>query len=86
VIKRLPFFKVLAIAQIALMVRRHLRNLDPIEHRRLRELVFKAHRMEAHERRELRDLVAKLEPMAFAVGAADKFSPVSLRRFTPKRK
>jgi hypothetical protein len=83
--KRLPFFKVLAIAQIALMVHRHLRNLDRTERRRLRELVFKGYRMERHERDELRELVAKLEPFAFAVGAADKFSPVSLRRFAPRK-
>ena len=84
-IKRLPFFKVLAIAQVALMVRRHLRNLDRTERRRLRELVLKGHRMQRHERQELRELVGKLEPLAFAVGAADRFSPVPLRRFAPKR-
>jgi hypothetical protein len=85
VIKRLPFLKVLAIAQIALMVRRHLRHLDRTERRRLGELVLKGYRMDMGERRELRELVGKLEPMAFAVGAADKFSPVPLRRFAPKR-
>jgi hypothetical protein len=33
------------------------------------------------ERRELRELVAKLDPRAFAGGAADRLSPVPL----PKR-
>jgi hypothetical protein len=82
VISRLPFFKLLAIAQIALLVRRHLRNLTPMEMRRMGELVRRGHRLDRDERTELRSLVAKLEPGAFAFAAADRVSPVRLpRRF-----
>ena len=80
-VRAIPFFKILAIAQIALLARRHLVALTPIERRRLAELVRHGHHLSGPERRELRDLVMKLEPRAFAVYAADKMSPFPL----PKR-
>jgi hypothetical protein len=79
--RRLPFFKILAVAQVALLARRHLAALTPIERRRLGELVRHGHRLSGPERRELRDLVMKLEPRAFAAAAADHMSPFPL----PKR-
>ena len=84
-LSRLPLFKLLAIAQVALLVRRHLRNLTPGEHRRLRELVRRGHRLDRTERGELRALLAKLEPGIFLRAAADRVSPVPLgrRRRTP---
>jgi hypothetical protein len=81
VIRRLPFFKILAIAQIALLVRRHLKRLTPMERKRMGELVRRGHRLDRSERDELRTLVGKLEPAAFAFAAADHVSPVPLRRF-----
>jgi hypothetical protein len=80
-LRRLPFFKVLAIGQVALLARRHLQQLDPAQRRRLAELVRGARSLSADERRELRDLLGRLEPRAFAAGAADAFSPLPLRRF-----
>ena len=80
-VRRLPFFKVLAVAQVALLVRRHLGGLSPIERRRLGELVRHGHHLSPAERGELRDLVMKLEPRAFAASAADYVSPFPL----PKR-
>jgi hypothetical protein len=80
VLGRLPFFKILAIAQVALLVRRHLRNLTPVERRRLRELAWRGHRLDRAQRRELRDLVGKLEPGIFLRAAADRVSPVPLGR------
>jgi len=80
VISRLPFFKIFAIAQIALLVRRHLRNLTPMELRRMGELVRRGYKLDRDERSELRSLVAKLEPGAFAFAAADRVSPLPLRR------
>jgi hypothetical protein len=80
-VKRIPFFKILAIAQIALLARRHVVALTPIERRRFAELVRHGHHLNADERRELFDLVRKLEPRAFAVYAADYMSPFPL----PKR-
>ena len=80
-VRAIPFFKILAIAQIALLARRHLVALTPIERRRLAELVRHGHHLSAPERRELRDLVMKLEPRMFAAYAADYVSPFPL----PKR-
>jgi hypothetical protein len=80
VFKRLPFFKIFAIAQVALLVRRHLKRLTPMERKRMGELVRRGHRMNGGERDELRTLVGKLEPAAFAFAAADHFSPIPLRR------
>jgi hypothetical protein len=82
--KRLPFLKLLAIAQIILLARRHVGRLDKSDRARLRELVghgVRDHHLSADERHELADLVRKAEPRAFVGGAVDRFSPVPL----PKR-
>jgi hypothetical protein len=79
-LRHMPFFKVLAIAKLALLARRHLGNLDPGDRRRLAQLVRRGHRLSASEREELRRLVGKLEPRALAWATADAFSPVRLRR------
>ena len=81
VIKRLPFFKILAIGQVALLVRRHLRGLSRDERRRLAELARRGTKLTPAERAELRTLVGKLEPRAFAIGAANHISPVPLPRW-----
>ena len=85
-LRRLPFFKLLALAQTALLLRRHLQRLDSRDLRRLNELVRRGHHLNADERRELGRLVGKLEPREFAFAAADKLSPVRLpRRLTGRR-
>jgi hypothetical protein len=78
-LRRMPFFKLLAIAQTALLARRHLQRLDPSERRRLAELVRRGPRMSSAERDELRRLLAQLGPREFAFAAADRFSPLPLR-------
>ena len=78
-LRRMPFFKLLAIAQTALLARRHLQRLDPNERRRLAELVRRGRRMSSAERDELRRLLAQLGPREFAFAAADRFSPLPLR-------
>jgi hypothetical protein len=80
-LRRLPFFKILAIGQVALLARRHFQQLDPADRHRIAELVRRGPSLSPEERRELRTLVGKLEPRAFAAGAADAFSPLPLRRF-----
>jgi transposase len=80
-VRRLPFFKILAIAQVAMLARRHLAALAPEERQRLTELVRRGHHLPPDERHELLGLVRKLEPRAFAVSAADYVSPFPL----PKR-
>lgn len=84
-LKRLPIFKLLALAEITVLAREHVGRLDPAERRRLVELVRKGkgrtHALTAEERDELHVLVAKAEPRRFAALAANKLSPVPL----PKR-
>jgi hypothetical protein len=81
VIKRIPFFKILAFAQVALLARRHLRGLTRDDRRRLAELARRGTRLTPAERTELRALVAKMEPRAFALGAAHHVSPLPLPRW-----
>ena len=91
-LRRIPIFKLLAVAEIALLARQHIYRLDPQERRRLLELVQtsrgRSGNLTGREREELAALVAKVEPRLFAGLVADKLSPVPLpRRFThgPKR-
>jgi hypothetical protein len=80
-VRRIPLFKILAIIQVAMLARRHLVALTPMERRRLAELARHGHHLSAAERHELLDLAMKLEPRAFAASAADHLSPFPL----PKR-
>ena len=56
--------------QLAMTARRHWRRLEPKDRTRLGELIKKSqglpNRLTAKERIEFRELVAKLEPAAFA--------------------
>jgi hypothetical protein len=79
-LRRMPFFKVLALAQTALLAHRHLRRLDARDRRRLAELARRGRHLDPSERDELRGLVAKLEPREFAFVTADRFSPLPLPR------
>ena len=83
-LKRLPVFKLLAIAEIALLARDHIGRLDPPERKRMLELVRRArgrsNSLPEAEREELAALVAKAEPRRFFGLAADKLSPVPLPR------
>ena len=68
------WIRVLAVAQIALLVRRHLQLLEPDERSRLASLVAKSKarprkNLSANEREELLRLVRKLEPGEFGKGA-----------------
>ena len=79
--RRLPFLKVLAVVQLALLARRHLSALSPAERRRMSELARHGRSLTPDERAELRSLAGRLEPRAFAGAVADAFSPFPL----PKR-
>ena len=78
-VRRIPFFKLLAIAETVLLARRHLMQLDRHDRRRLAQLVRCGPGMTPAERDELRRILAKMEPRAFAAAAADRFSPVPLK-------
>jgi hypothetical protein len=86
--RRMPFLKVLAIGQMVLLARRHFLQLDGDDRRRLRELVMRGKAMNAAERDELRHLLGKLEPAAFAFATADAFSPIPIpgRRWRQRRR
>jgi hypothetical protein len=80
-LRRMPFFKLFAVAQVVLLARRHYRGLSGAERRRLRTLVRQGRHMDDAERKELRAILGKLEPRAFAGATADAFSPVPLPRW-----
>ena len=84
-LRRLPVFKLLALAEIAVAARDHLGRLEPAERTRLLELVRKGRgrgkNLSPADRDELAILTAKLEPRRFAGLAVDRLSPVPL----PKR-
>lgn len=68
------WFRVLAIAQVALLARHHLTLLEPDERIRLAKLVSQSRgrprkNLSANEREEMLRLARKLEPGAFAHGA-----------------
>jgi hypothetical protein len=68
------WLRILAIAQVALLLRRHLALLEPDERTRLARLVAQSKgrprsNLSANEREEMLRLVRKLEPSAFAHGA-----------------
>lgn len=81
-LRRLPVFKLIAVAEVALLARTHIGKLQPAERRRLLELVRigrgRMRNLSDDERAELAGLVATLEPRLFAGLVADKFSPVPL--------
>jgi plasmid stability protein len=84
-LRQMPFLRVLAIAQTLLLARRHLRGLDMNDRRRMLELVRHGRAMTPEERDELRRLLSKLEPRAFAFAAANTMSPVRLPRWLVTR-
>ena len=83
-LRRLPMFKVLAIAEIAILARAHVTRLDGAERRRFLQLLRKGRgrttALSTAEGAELSALVAKLQPRLFAGMVADKLSPVPLPR------
>jgi hypothetical protein len=84
VAKRLPWLKILALAEVALLAQRHVQLLGPTERRRFAVLAGRAlrdRRLGPQERAELTELLKRMEPRAFMGGAIHRMSPVPL----PKR-
>jgi predicted ArsR family transcriptional regulator len=68
------WFRVLAVAQIALLIRRHLQRLEPDERARLASLVKQSKgrprtNLSANEREEMLRMVRKLDPAELGRGA-----------------
>jgi hypothetical protein len=90
-LKRIPLFKLLSLAEIAILAKDHVSRLDAGERRRFLELVQMSRgrtgNLSQTERDELAALLAKTEPRLFAGLVADKLSPVPLpRRFVQGRR
>lgn len=81
----MPLLKLLAVAQTVLLAREHVLRLQPMERRRMRELVRRGRHLTPAEREELRGLLAKLEPRAFAVTTAGRLSPLPFPRWLASR-
>lgn len=83
-LKRMPLARLVLIAEVAMLAKAHFERLTPAERRRLVLLVKDARgwpqNLSQRERDELRKLVAKVEPRAFADEAAQRFSPLGARR------
>jgi hypothetical protein len=84
-LRLIPFFRLFAIAQTVLRARRHWRGLETDDRNRLRQLVMRGRRMTPAEREEMRQILGKLEPRAFALATANSFSPVRMPRWLVTR-
>ena len=79
------WLRILAIAQVALLARRHLRLLEADERSRLAKIVAQSKgrpgkNLSANEREEMFRLVRKLEPGQFGRGAFSQVRGGGLRR------
>jgi hypothetical protein len=84
VLKRLPLARLVILAEVAMLARDHFERLTPRERRRLMVLVKNAagrpRSIGEKERRELEQLIAKIEPKLFASKAIERFSPIPSKR------
>jgi hypothetical protein len=84
-LKRIPIFKLLALAEVAILAKAHYGRLSAAERSRLFQLVKtsrgRSGNLTQSERDELAGLVNKMEPRMFAGTAANQLSPIPL----PKR-
>jgi hypothetical protein len=81
-IGRLPAARLLVVAELLVLAKDHLGNLKGHERRRFLELTLRARgrprNLNASEWRELRALIAKVDPRLFVGEVAEKLSPVPL--------
>ena len=78
-----PWARALAVAELALLVKRHLDRLGPGEGIELRDLIVKSKgrpgNLTQAERSRIYELVRKLEPGAFAKSASLRAVPIRRR-------
>jgi len=74
----IPIARVLVIAQLALLAKRHVQLLEPADRWRFADLVRRGRALTPAEKDELRALTARLDPKAFALTAVDHLSPVPI--------
>jgi hypothetical protein len=84
-LRGLTLFRLLAIAKMVLIARRHYRKLETRDRRRLAALVRRGMAINAAEREELLQILAKLEPRAFALAVTGAFAPGKMPRWLASR-
>ncbi len=76
--------RIIAVAEIALVAKRHLDKLGPGEIGELRNLLVKSKgrpdNLSSRERRRIQELAKKLEPAAFAKDVSASFVPFKNRK------
>jgi hypothetical protein len=81
-LRRLPVARLLAVAELVVLVREHVNKLEPHERRRLAELIRRGRgrpsSLSARDRHELTSLLAKTEPRAFVNRAVQQVTGVPL--------
>jgi hypothetical protein len=83
-LRRMPLARLVVLGELALLAKIHFERLTPAERRRLVLLLKNAkgwpQNLSEREQRELKKLVAKVEPKVFANEAVERFSPMAGRR------
>jgi hypothetical protein len=83
-LRRVPLARLVVLGELAMLAKVHFERLTPAERRRLVLLVKNAkgwpQNLSEREQRELKKLVAKVEPKVFANEAVERFSPLAGRR------
>lgn len=83
-LRRMPLARLMLLGELAMLAKIHFERLSPAERRRLVLLLRNAkgwpQNLSEREQRELKKLVSKVEPRAFAHEAVARFSPVFSRR------
>jgi hypothetical protein len=81
-LKKIPVARLLAAAEVALLLRQHIARLEPDERRRVIRLVRQGRgrpsNLSDRERRELARLVQKMEPREFVDTATKRLTGFSL--------
>lgn len=83
-LRRVPLARLVLLGELAMLAKLHFERLSPAERRRLVLLIKNARgwpqNLSEREQRELRKLVAKVEPKALANEAVERFTPLAGRR------
>jgi hypothetical protein len=83
-LRRVPLARLVVLGELAMLAKLHYERLSPAERRRLVLLIRNARgwpqNLSEREQRELKKLVAKVEPKALANEAVARFSPLTGRR------
>jgi chorismate mutase len=83
-LRRVPLARLVVLGELAMLAKLHFERLSPAERRRLVMLLKNARgwprNLSEREQRELKKLVAKVEPKALANEAVERFTPLVGRR------